>query len=50
MPVETISKSKCDDEVWYDDQAECDEICFPGACTEVDDHFSNEFSNFVCEC
>lgn len=48
--VETINKSSCDDRAWYDDEAECDAKCFPEACTEVTDGFSNAFPSFVCEC
>ena len=50
VPIETVNKNACDDLTWYGDQGECDEICFPVACTEVDDHFGDEFSSFVCEC
>ena len=48
--VKTTSKSSCDDRAWYDDEAECDSRCFPQACTEVTDLYSNAFPSFVCEC
>lgn len=48
--VETINKSSCDDRAWYDDEDECDAKCFPEACAEVTDGFSNAFPSFVCEC
>ncbi len=48
--VETKTKSSCNDRAWYDDEAECDSKCFPQACTEVTDLYSNAFPSFVCEC
>ena len=48
--VETTTKSSCNDRAWYSDEAECDAKCFPQACTEVTDLYSNAFPSFVCEC
>lgn len=48
--VETTRKSSCDDRAWYIDEDECDSRCFPQACTEVVDLFSNAFPSFICEC
>lgn len=49
VPEITLSTLKCNDRAWYDDESYCDSKC-PYACTEVVDHFANEFPSFVCEC
>lgn len=45
-----FGQSSCDDFAWYYHESECDAKCFPQACTEVVDDYSNAFPGFVCEC
>lgn len=46
--VQTKIKSHCDDMAWYGSEDECENLCFPQACTLQ--AYEEELPSYVCEC